>query len=150
AAILAVHCRDKKLGPDVNLNTVARGTPGFSGADLANLANEAAINAVRGNREVLSADDFDTARDRILLGRREGSNVLLPDEKHAVAIHESGHAIVAALSDHADPGGEVPAPAGGQAAGGDRAAADRRAASVRRGLPHRFAGGADGRAGRRA
>jgi cell division protease FtsH len=117
AAILAVHCRDKKLGPDVNLNTVARGTPGFSGADLANLANEAAINAVRGNREVLSADDFDTARDRILLGRREGSNVLLPDEKHAVAIHESGHAIVAALSDHADPVAKVTILPAGQTLG---------------------------------
>src|SRR6202042_2328461 len=118
AAILAVHCRDKKLGPDVNLNTVARGTPGFSGADLANLANEAAINAVRGNREVLSADDFDTARDRILLGRREGSNVLLPDEKHAVAIHEAGHAIVAALSGHADPVSKVTILPAGQALGG--------------------------------
>src|SRR5215813_116320 len=103
AAILAVHCRDKKLGPDVDLNVVARGTPGFSGADLANLANEAAIVAVRDNREVLSAADFNDARDRILLGRREGSNVLLPEEKHAVAIHESGHALVAALSEHADP-----------------------------------------------
>src|SRR6202167_5963884 len=66
AAILAVHCRGKQLGTDVDLTVVARGTPGFSGADLANLANEAAINAVRGNREVLSADDFDTARDRTL------------------------------------------------------------------------------------
>ena len=78
AAILAVHCRDKKLGPDVNLETVARGTPGFSGADLADLANEAAIFAVRDGRDVLTQADFDDARDRILLGRREGSNVLLP------------------------------------------------------------------------
>src|SRR5580704_1326681 len=117
AAILAVHCRDKKLGPDVNLNTVARGTPGFSGADLANLANEAAINAVRGNREVLSADDFDTARDRIILGRREGSNVLLPEEKHAVAVHESGHAMVAALSEHADPVAKVTILPAGQTLG---------------------------------
>jgi len=68
-----VHCRDKELGPDVDLNVVARGTPGFSGADLANLANEAAIFAVRNGRDVLSAADFDDARDRILLGRREGS-----------------------------------------------------------------------------
>src|SRR5258707_11467367 len=107
AAILAVHARDKKLGPDVDLRVVARGTPGFSGADLANLANEAAIFAVPGNREVLSAEDFSSARDRILLGRREGSNVLLPDEKHAVAIHESGHALVAALSAHADPAAQI-------------------------------------------
>src|SRR5215472_6636931 len=78
AAILAVHCRGKRLSPDVDLTVVARGTPGFSGADLANLANEAAIFAVRSNREIITATDFDDARDRILLGRREGSNVLLP------------------------------------------------------------------------
>jgi cell division protease FtsH len=117
AAILAVHCRGKKLGPDVDLNVVARGTPGFSGADLANLANEAAIFAVRGGREVLSAADFDGARDRILLGRREDSNVLLPEEKHAVAIHEAGHAIVAALSGHADPVAKVTILPSGQALG---------------------------------
>jgi cell division protease FtsH len=117
AAILAVHCRDKKLAPDVDLNVVARGTPGFSGADLANLANEAAIVAVRGGREVITADDFESARDRILLGRREGSNVLLPEEKHAVAIHEAGHAIVAALSDHADPVSKVTILPAGQALG---------------------------------
>jgi len=116
-AILAVHCRDKKLGPDVDLEVVARGTPGFSGADLANLANEAAIFAVREGRDVLTAADFDDARDRILLGRREGSNVLLPEEKHAVAIHEAGHAIVAALSDHADPVAKVTILPAGQALG---------------------------------
>ncbi len=117
AAILAVHCRDKRLGPDVDLNVVARGTPGFSGADLANLANEAAIVAVRDNREVLSGADFDAARDRILLGRREGSNVLLPEEKHAVAIHESGHALVAALSEHADPVAKITILPAGQTLG---------------------------------
>jgi cell division protease FtsH len=117
AAILAVHCRDKKLGPDVDLNVVARGTPGFSGADLANLTNEAAIVAVRDNREVLTAGDFDAARDRILLGRREGSNVLLPEEKHAVAIHESGHALVAALSEHADPVAKITILPAGQTLG---------------------------------
>ena len=117
AAILAVHCRGKRLAPDVDLKVVARGTPGFSGADLANLANEAAIFAVRGNREVLTAADFDDARDRILLGRREGSNVLLPEEKHAVAVHEAGHAIVAALSEHADPVAKVTILPAGQALG---------------------------------
>jgi cell division protease FtsH len=117
AAILAVHARGKKLGPDVDLNVVARGTPGFSGADLANLANEAAIVAVRDNREVITADDFSSARDRILLGRREGSNVLLPDEKHAVAIHESGHALVAALSEHADPVAKITILPAGQTLG---------------------------------
>ncbi len=117
AAILVVHCRGKQLGPDVDLQIVARGTPGFSGADLANLANEAAIFAVRGGREIISAADFDDARDRILLGRREGSNVLLPEEKHAVAVHESGHAIVLALSDHADPVAKVTILPSGQALG---------------------------------
>jgi cell division protease FtsH len=117
AAILAVHCRGKQLGPDVDLTIVARGTPGFSGADLANLANEAAIFAVRDSRSVLTADDFDQARDRILLGRREGSNVLLPEEKHAVAVHEAGHALVAALSEHADPVAKVTILPAGQALG---------------------------------
>jgi len=116
-AILAVHCRDKKLSPDVDLSVVARGTPGFSGADLANLANEAAIVAVRDNRDVLSAADFDAARDRILLGRREGSNVLLAEEKHQVAIHESGHALVAALSEHADPVAKITILPAGQTLG---------------------------------
>src|SRR5207244_11911808 len=103
AAILAVHARGKKLGPDVDLEVVARGTPGFSGADLANLVNEAAIVAVRAGRDVISASDFDQARDRIVLGRREATNALLPEEKRAVAVHESAHALVAALSAHADP-----------------------------------------------
>jgi cell division protease FtsH len=116
-AILAVHCRDKKLAPDVNLDAIARGTPGFSGADLANLTNEAAIFAVRASRDVLTAADFDAARDRIILGRRESSNVLLPEEKHAVAVHESGHALVAALSDNADPVAKVTILPAGQALG---------------------------------
>jgi len=116
-AILKVHVRDKKLDPDVNLQVVARGTPGFSGADLANLVNEAAINAVRGGREVITAADFDTARDRIILGRREGSNVLLPEEKQAVAVHEAGHALVAALSPRADPVAKVTILPAGQALG---------------------------------
>jgi cell division protease FtsH len=106
-AILGVHTRDKKLAPDVDLDVIARGTPGFSGADLANLVNEAAINAVREDREVLTARDFDSARDRILLGRRDASNALLPDEKRSVAVHESGHTIVAVYSDHADPVAKV-------------------------------------------
>jgi len=117
AAILAVHVRGKRLADDVDLNVVARGTPGFSGADLANLANEAAIFAVRENREVITAADFGAARDRILLGRREGSNVLLPEEKNAVAIHEAGHALVAVLSEHADPVAKVTILPAGQALG---------------------------------
>src|SRR6202040_1572371 len=116
-AILAIHGKGKTLAPDVDLDVIARGTPGFSGADLANLVNEAAINAVRAGRDVISAADFDAARDRIILGRREGSNVLLPEEKHAVAVHESGHAVVAALSEHADPVAKVTILPAGQALG---------------------------------
>jgi cell division protease FtsH len=117
AAILAVHSRGKMVAPDVNLDAIARGTPGFSGADLANLTNEAAIFAVRDGRETITAADFDAARDRIILGRREGSNVLLPEEKHAVAVHESGHALVAALSPQADPVAKVTILPAGQALG---------------------------------
>jgi cell division protease FtsH len=106
-AILAIHGKGKTLAPDVDLGVVSRGTPGFSGADLANLVNEAAINAVRDDRDVLSAADFDAARDRLLIGRRDASNALLPEEKHAVAVHEAGHALVAALSEHADPVAKV-------------------------------------------
>jgi cell division protease FtsH len=116
SAILAVHCRGKKLS-NVDLTAIARGTPGFSGADLANLVNEAAIFAVRAGRDTLTAVDFDEARDRIILGRREGSNVLLPEEKHAVAVHESGHALVAALSEHADPVAKVTILPAGQTLG---------------------------------
>ncbi|BFV55391.1 ATP-dependent zinc metalloprotease FtsH [Kitasatospora sp. CMC57] len=107
SAILAVHAHGKTLAGDVDLDRVARGTPGFSGADLANLVNEAAINAVRAERTVLTADDLDSARDRVLLGRRESSNALLPEERRAVAVHESGHALMAALCEHADPVAKV-------------------------------------------
>jgi cell division protease FtsH len=117
AAILAVHVRSKQLEAGVDLDVVARGTPGFSGADLANLVNEAAIVAVRAGRDRIGPKDFDEARDRILLGRREATNALLPDEKHAVAVHEAGHAMVAVLSEHADPVAKVTILPAGQALG---------------------------------
>ncbi len=107
SAILAIHAEGKKLAPDVDLDALSRGTPGFSGADLANLVNEAAINAVRDHRRVVCAADFDAARDRLLIGRRDASNALLPEEKHVVAVHEAGHALVAVLSEHADPVAKV-------------------------------------------
>ncbi|MGA7835752.1 MAG: ATP-dependent zinc metalloprotease FtsH [Acidimicrobiales bacterium] len=116
-AILQVHARGKQFAPDVSLEVVARGTPGFSGADLANLVNEAAIIAVRADRDVLSAKDFDEARDRVILGQREGSNVLIPEEQHAVAVHEAGHALVAAYCDKADPIAKVTILPAGQALG---------------------------------
>jgi cell division protease FtsH len=117
ALILAVHAKGKKLGPDVDLDAVARGTPGFSGADLANLINEAAIVAVRDARDVITADDLSEARDRLLLGRRDATNALMPDEKYSVAVHESGHALVAVLSEHADPVTKVTVLPAGQALG---------------------------------
>ncbi|MEV7689755.1 ATP-dependent zinc metalloprotease FtsH [Streptomyces bungoensis] len=107
AAILTVHARDKILDPDVDLEAVARATPGFSGADLANLVNEGAINAVRDDRTRIERHDLDAARDRVLLGRRDSSNALLPEERRSVAVHESGHALVAALCEHADPVAKV-------------------------------------------
>ncbi len=116
-AILAVHARDKHMADDVDFDAVARATPGFSGADLANLVNEAAIVAVRDSRNTITAADFSDARDRILLGRREATNALMGDEKHAVAVHESGHALVAALSEHADPVAKVTILPAGQALG---------------------------------
>jgi cell division protease FtsH len=116
-AILDVHARDKHVADDVDFDVIARGTPGFSGADLANLVNEAAIVAVRDGRNTITAADFSEARDRILLGRREATNALMGDEKHAVAVHESGHALVAALSEHADPVAKVTILPAGQALG---------------------------------
>ena len=107
AAILAIHARGKSVGDDVDLDAVSRATPGFSGADLANLVNEAAIHAVRADRTMLAATDFDAARDRLLLGHRDPTNALLPAEKDAVAVHEAGHALVAVLSQHADPVAKV-------------------------------------------
>jgi AAA+ lid domain len=86
SAILTIHAKGKRLGPDVDLEAVARGTPGFSGADLANLVNEAAIVSIRAGRDIVTARDFADARDRLLLGRREATNALLPDEKRAVAV----------------------------------------------------------------
>jgi cell division protease FtsH len=102
-AILAVHARGRHFAPDVDLEVTARATPGFSGADLANLLNEAAIVAVRDDRTEITAVDLSQARDRILLGQRQGSNFLLESEKRNVAVHESGHALVASLSPAADP-----------------------------------------------
>ena len=89
AAILASHARGKNLGPDADLDQVAAATPGFSGADLANLVNEAAVTAVRADRTTLTAADFDSARDRVLLGTRQ-SSPLAPGELATVAVHEAG------------------------------------------------------------
>jgi cell division protease FtsH len=102
-AILQVHARGKQLAADVDLDLIARGTPGMSGADLANLLNEAALIAVRRGAETIGGDDLDAARDRILLGVPRGTLVLTPEEKRSVAYHEAGHAVLASLLPNADP-----------------------------------------------
>ena len=101
-AILNVHCKGKKLSSDVDLRTVARGTPGMAGADLANLVNEAALYAVRRGEDEIHAVDFESARDRVLMGQRRDSMALSDQEKEIVAFHEGGHAVCAAVLPHAD------------------------------------------------
>jgi cell division protease FtsH len=115
-AILASHARGKTLDPDADFDQIAAATPGFSGADLANLINEAALTAVRAGRTILAAADFTDARDRVLLGTRD-SSPLAPAELATVAVHEAGHALVAALSPHADPVSRVTVLGAGQALG---------------------------------
>ncbi len=102
-AILHVHSKDKKLADDVDLVTVAKGTPGMSGADLSNLVNEAALFAVRRNAKQVHMEDFESARDRMLMGQRRESMALSEVEKEIVAYHEGGHAVCAAVLPHADP-----------------------------------------------
>jgi cell division protease FtsH len=116
-AILAVHARGKHLEPGVDLEQVAAATPGFSGADLANLVNEAAVSAVRTGRATLTAADFTDARDRMVLGSHDHTVTLTRDELAAVAVHEAGHALVAALSPHADPVSRVTVLGAGHALG---------------------------------
>jgi cell division protease FtsH len=101
--ILQVHCKGKRIAPDVTLEVVARGTPGMSGADLANLVNEAALHAVRRGSVAITMEDFESARDRVLMGQRRESLVLSDDEKERVAYHEGGHAVLAYVLEHADP-----------------------------------------------
>ncbi|MDA8058232.1 MAG: ATP-dependent zinc metalloprotease FtsH [Actinomycetota bacterium] len=101
--ILQVHCKDKRVAPDVDLEVVARGTPGMSGADLANLVNEAALHAVRRGSKTIENVDFEASRDRVLMGQRRESLVLSNEEKERVAFHEGGHAVLAYVLPHADP-----------------------------------------------
>jgi cell division protease FtsH len=101
--ILLVHFKDKKVAPDVDVNIVARGTPGMAGADLANLVNEAALFAVRRGDNEIHANDFDDARDRVLMGLRRPSIVMNDLEKEHTAYHEAGHAVAAYVFEHADP-----------------------------------------------
>ncbi|MGL5003711.1 MAG: ATP-dependent zinc metalloprotease FtsH, partial [Casimicrobium sp.] len=101
--ILQVHMRKVPIASDVNAHVLARGCPGFSGADIANLVNEAALFAARSNKRLVDMEDFEKAKDKIYMGAERKSMVLSEDEKRATAYHESGHAIVAASMPKADP-----------------------------------------------
>ncbi len=101
--ILKVHTRKSPLGDDVDLSVIARGTPGFAGADLANLVNEAALVAARQNRKVVTQVDFELAKDKVLMGVERKSLIISDKEKRMTAYHEAGHALVAASMEHADP-----------------------------------------------
>jgi cell division protease FtsH len=101
--ILRIHARKVAVDNEVDLRQIARGTPGFSGAELANLVNEAALLAVRGGRQIVTDNDFDQARDKVLMGAERKSLTMTEHERVTCAYHESGHAVVAALLPHADP-----------------------------------------------
>jgi cell division protease FtsH len=101
--ILRVHARKVPLSPDVNLSILARATPGFSGADLANLVNEAALFAARRNRKAVMQDDFEIAKDKVLMGVERKSLIISDEEKKITAYHEAGHALVAFKVPYADP-----------------------------------------------
>jgi cell division protease FtsH len=101
--ILKVHMRKVPLAPDVVPDIIARGTPGFSGADLANIVNEAALFAARGNKRLVDMDDFEHAKDKIMMGAERRSMVMSEEERRTTAYHESGHAVVGRLLPRADP-----------------------------------------------
>ena len=101
--VLRVHSKKVPMAEDVNLNVLARGTPGFSGADLANMVNEAALTAARFNRKSVHMFDFETAKDKVLMGAERKSMLLSDEEKKVTAYHEAGHVLVAAMRDHSDP-----------------------------------------------
>jgi cell division protease FtsH len=101
--ILQVHMRKVPLSPDVKPDIIARGTPGFSGADLANLVNEAALFAARASKRLVDMDDFERAKDKIFMGAERRSMVITEEEKRATAYHESGHAIVGSMLPGIDP-----------------------------------------------
>jgi cell division protease FtsH len=101
--ILAVHVKKVPVSEDTNLNVLARGTPGFSGADLANMVNEAALSAARMNRKQVTMYDFEVAKDKVLMGAERKSMLLTEEEKRVTAYHEAGHALVSFKREHSDP-----------------------------------------------
>ena len=116
-AILKIHALQKPLAKEVNLRTIAERTPGFSGADLANLMNEGAILAARENRKFVNQTDLALSIEKVLLGPERRSHILSPKEKEISAYHEAGHALVAAMLAHADPVHKITIVARGRAAG---------------------------------
>ncbi|MGM0653553.1 MAG: ATP-dependent zinc metalloprotease FtsH [Bacillota bacterium] len=101
--ILKVHARGKRISEEVNMKVVARGTPGFTGADLENVVNEAALLAARANKKLIGVKEFDEAVERVVAGTQKKSRVITPFEKKIVAYHEAGHALVGYLLPHTDP-----------------------------------------------
>ena len=101
--ILRVHVKKVPVSEDTNLNVLARGTPGFSGADLANMVNEAALSAARMNRKQVTMYDFEVAKDKVLMGAERKSMLLTEEEKRVTAYHEAGHALVSIKREHSDP-----------------------------------------------
>ncbi len=101
--VLKVHSKKVPMAEDVNLNVLARGTPGFSGADLANMVNEAALTAARYNRKSVHMYDFEVAKDKVMMGAERKSMLLTDEEKKVTAYHEAGHTLVSALREHSDP-----------------------------------------------
>jgi cell division protease FtsH len=106
--ILKVHTRKIPLGEDVDISVIARGTPGFTGADLANLVNEAALNAARYNKKLVAMGDFELAKDKVLMGAERKSMVISNEEKRVTAYHEAGHTLVGLKVPNADPVHNVP------------------------------------------
>jgi len=102
-AILRVHAKKTPLAPDVDMETIARGTPGFSGADLENLVNEAALLAARQDKDAVSMIDFEMAKDKVYMGTERRSMVISDEEKRNTAIHEAGHTLISVLITHHDP-----------------------------------------------
>ena len=101
--ILKIHSKKVSMGPDVKLKTIAKGTPGFSGADLANLVNEAALLAARNNKRIVTSNEFEDAKDKVMMGAERKSMVMTEEDKKLTAYHESGHAIVALNEKASDP-----------------------------------------------
>ena len=115
--ILGVHTRKIPLADDVDIHVLARGTVGFCGADLANLVNEAALNAARYNQKTVMMQDFEFAKDKVMMGSERRSLVINDEEKQVTAIHEAGHALLGAVLEHADPVHKVTIIPRGQALG---------------------------------